>query len=474
MAVQAKLPPLAFVDIETSGLAPRGDRVTEIGVVTVDDSGVREWTSFLNPGMHLGAHARELKGISDETVADAPRFADIAAELSARLAGHLFIAHNARFDFAFLRAEFERAGIFFQPQVLCTVMLSRKLYPTAAAHDLDTLMRRHGLQAGARHRALPDAQLLWQFWQVVRREHAPAHVASVIETLLAGPLLPDHLDPQLVERLPESPGVYVLRDEQGEVLQVGKAGNLKLHVQNYFRAGRISARAAEISHLVRDITWRVTHGAIGAHLQMKSIENVVSPRQKQRAAKMLYSWQLQPDAYPCLQLVSLSERAADNDESYGVYDSERKAHNALLRLARDRHLCHALLGIRETPGTLCTGCAFDVMCRCGPRADRIRHFSNAIAALRPLRVAKWPYPGAIGVRERADLHVLDNWRYLGTAHNEQDVHQILRTRRSEFDEDTFEFLARTLPRLPQKRIVPLAAFAVTQPEVEYLAEYLVD
>src|ERR1019366_2789399 len=106
-----------------------------------------EWTTLINPGARISERSRSFDGIANEAVADAPRFQDISADLAERLAGRLFIAHNARFDFGFLRAEFRRIGIEFQPQVLCSVMFSRKLYPTLAGHDLDTLMQRHGLKA---------------------------------------------------------------------------------------------------------------------------------------------------------------------------------------------------------------------------------------------------------------------------------------------------------------------------------------
>src|SRR4051812_13393653 len=132
-------PPLAFVDLETSGLSPGADRITEIGVVTVDGEQVSEWTTLVNPVRALNDRTRFYNGIDDDAVSNAPRFRDIAAELHALLDGRLFIAHNARFDFGFLRAEFARVGIDFEPQVLCTVMLSRKLQPEADRHDLDTL-----------------------------------------------------------------------------------------------------------------------------------------------------------------------------------------------------------------------------------------------------------------------------------------------------------------------------------------------
>lgn len=107
-----------------------------------------------------------LTGITQERVDRAPRFAEVAEALYERLAGRVLVAHNARFDYAFLRREFERVGRKYLSRTLCTVRLSRRLYPQAAAHDLDSLIERHGLECEQRHRALPDARVLWQLLRV--------------------------------------------------------------------------------------------------------------------------------------------------------------------------------------------------------------------------------------------------------------------------------------------------------------------
>src|SRR3989475_7447494 len=112
-------------------------------------------------------------------VAAAPRFAALAAELCERLDGRLLIAHNARFDYGFLRREFERAGLKYLSKTLCTVKLSRRLYPEHARHNLDSLIERHGLACPARHRALADAEALWQFLRLPAREHGEEIVAGV-------------------------------------------------------------------------------------------------------------------------------------------------------------------------------------------------------------------------------------------------------------------------------------------------------
>ena len=117
-------------------------------------------------------------------VAGAPRFAQVAEELKARLKGRLFIAHNARFDYGFVKNEFLRLGHRFQADVLCTGRLSRKLFPEHPRHNLDSLIARHGLQADGRHRALADAELIWQFWQqVCRRQPQDILLAAVQQQL---------------------------------------------------------------------------------------------------------------------------------------------------------------------------------------------------------------------------------------------------------------------------------------------------
>ncbi len=156
---------LLFVDLETTGANAFNDRITEIGIVTAEPDGrIHRWSSLVNPGVHISAFIRQLTGIDNAMVADAPSFEDLAHELHARLSEGLFIAHNARFDYSFLHHAFSRTGRDLRMEALCTVKLSRRLYPQEKKHSLDTLIARHALVPTARHRALADADLIWQFW----------------------------------------------------------------------------------------------------------------------------------------------------------------------------------------------------------------------------------------------------------------------------------------------------------------------
>lgn len=192
LLLAAVLPPgfdrIVFVDLETTGGSPAADRATEIGVIEVSADGVREWSTLVNPQTPIPPFIQKLTGITDAMVEDAPTFSMLAADLHARLSGALFVAHNAPFDHGFLRNEFERAGQLFEPRVVCTVKLSRKLFPEHARHNLDAVVQRHGihLPEAERHRALGDARAVWAFWRHVCQTFSPQAMQAALKPQLHG------------------------------------------------------------------------------------------------------------------------------------------------------------------------------------------------------------------------------------------------------------------------------------------------
>lgn len=176
---------VVFLDLETTGASAGQDRITEVGLIEVDDGCfVREWSTLVNPGIPIPPLIRSLTGIDDAMVAAAPCFEDIADELHEAIAGRTLIAHNARFDYGFLEHEFKRIDREFSAPALCTVRLSRKLFPQHARHNLDTLISRHGVECDARHRALGDARVLWRLAQQWRSDPGEAAVLEATATLL--------------------------------------------------------------------------------------------------------------------------------------------------------------------------------------------------------------------------------------------------------------------------------------------------
>lgn len=183
--------PLIILDLETTGMLAAEERITEIGLVEADKGGfVDSWSQLVNPEKSIPPFIESITGISDAMVRHAPTFAELAPALYARLQGKLLVAHNARFDYGFLRSEFARVDLAYEARVLCTVKLSRKLYPEQRRHNLDSLIQRHDLRCSARHRALGDAEVLWQFLQKIQAELDAERISAALLAQLDAPTLP--------------------------------------------------------------------------------------------------------------------------------------------------------------------------------------------------------------------------------------------------------------------------------------------
>ncbi|WP_250508706.1 exonuclease domain-containing protein [Caballeronia sp. GACF4] len=274
-----KLPadPIVFVDLETTGGTFGIDRITEIGIVEVGPNGVSQWTTLVNPQKPIPGFIQQLTGITDAMVRDAPTFEALAQDLFERMNGRLFIAHNAHFDHSFLKGEFRRLDLRFTPDVLCTVQLSRAVYPAESRHGLDALVERHALVPSARHRALADADLLWQFWQHLHRSHAADLLSAHVERVTRRFQIAAHIDEDTIERIPVGCGVYVFRGDDDAPLYVGRSVRLRQRVRSHLVGPRRSAKDLRLSALVRRVEWRATGGEIGALLAEAQLVAALRP-----------------------------------------------------------------------------------------------------------------------------------------------------------------------------------------------------
>src|SRR5581483_2013933 len=187
------------------------------------------------------------------------------------LAGRVFIAHNARFDYGFLRREFDRAGLKFHAPAVCGVKLARRLYPREPAHDLDSLIARHDLACEMRHRALADAQALWQFLRAAADEHGAEVVSVAARQVAKEPALPPELERSQIDAIPEAPGVYLLFGESGPPLYIGKSRTMRSRVLQHFYSNAPWIRA------VRRIECQRTVGELGALLAEARLVKRLAP-----------------------------------------------------------------------------------------------------------------------------------------------------------------------------------------------------
>jgi DNA polymerase-3 subunit epsilon len=445
--------PLAIVDLETTGSDPSSDRITEIAVLEVERFEVAaHWSTLVNPGGSIPGVIQALTGITNEMVATAPRFADLAAGLLERLQGRVFVAHNARFDYGFLRREFDRAGLKFQAKTLCTVRLSRRLYAAQPPHNLDHVIARHGIDCRARHRAMGDADALWQFLRIAAREHGEEIVAVAARQIARQPTLPPQLERAALDAVPDAPGVYIFHGEGGAPLYVGKSLSMRSRVLAHFYDDVRSPRGMELARKVRSIDWRRTAGELGALLLEARLVKELEPA---------FNRQLRRNDALCgfafdgrrLRLASAEEIGAETlPYVRGVFRSRRAALQALRDLADEHRLCLQTLSFETARKGTCfrhqIGRCAGV---CAGRESIHLHHARVAAALAGWQAADWPHPGPLGVVEKdrageaTEIHVIDRWCYLGAARSDGELAELLHEPpRRRFDYEHYRILARHL------------------------------
>ena len=451
---------LVCIDLETTGGNAAWHRIIEIGLVELDcDGAIREWSTLVKPGMRIPPAITDFTGISDEMVAAAPSFAEVHRELLARLRGRVFVAHNARFDYGFVRAELARLELRFKAPVLCTVKLSRRLFPAERHHNLDAVMARHGLACEARHRALGDARVLRDFLAVLRREVEPGRLAAVADELLTQTPLPPQLPPELGDELPETPGVYRFHGAGDLLLYVGKSRNIRTRVLAHFAAEHRAGGEQRLARQVERVSWTETAGELGALLIEAQAIKQHKPLHNRRLRTSGATWTLrfvaggaQPGRVVAVEYDALD--AVAQGEVYGLYRDRRAAERALEELVRAHQLCARVLGLERGSGAeAAAGSCFAWQlgrCRgaCVGREGAALHDMRVRLTLAAQRLRPWPYRGRVLIVERdwrgqEDLHVLGGWKYLATV-RERAAAEGIDAERVAFDPDIYRILRRAL------------------------------
>jgi DNA polymerase-3 subunit epsilon len=444
-------PDLAFVDIETTGSHFDRDRITEVGIKTLAGNEIKVWEQLINPQTFIPQNIQRLTGISPQMVESQPSFDQIARELKEELEGKIFIAHNARFDYGFIKASFKRIGIDFKPKVLCTVKLSRLLFPDRSRHNLDTIISAHDLQVSTRHRALGDADLLLQFWRVCESKFGKAKLNEVINQLIGNPSLPANIDKDLIDSIPDAPGCYIFYGDNKTPLYIGKSISLRTRVMGHFQGALTQRKEMKLSLQVRDIDWIETSGELGALiLESKLIkERMPSMNIKLRRSKDLCGWSLVEDSFGVVTPVLVTHRQLApglQDNLYGLFYSKREAHSYLKAIAKKYHLCEALLGLeKRIEGKSCFG--YQVK-QCGGACLNLTpialHNLQLRTTLELFKVQVWPYSGPIAIKEGGEMIVIDKWCYLGSAINHDELYELAESGEAEFDLDIYKIVKKAL------------------------------
>lgn len=249
----------AIVDIETTGGYADNHKVTEVAIYHHDGHHITDhFHTLINPGRKIPYFITGLTGIDSEMVREAPVFEDIAKEILHWLKDRVFVAHNAHFDYSFLKKEFEDAGMAWQAKKLCTVRLSRKIIPGLESYSLGRLAESLGIKIPNRHRAGGDAEATAKIFNILLRRDKAGVIAKALKRNSGETILPPNLPKEEFEKLPAKPGVYYFYDAHGNVIYVGKAVNIKKRIAGHFAGTAREWNRSNIRNEIHSISFELT------------------------------------------------------------------------------------------------------------------------------------------------------------------------------------------------------------------------
>lgn len=463
----------AFVDIETTGSNPVKNRVIEVAIVRVEGTKlVDRWSSLVNPGMPIPSFIRNFTGINEDMLLDKPIFEELADEILERLEGYVFVAHNVRFDYGFLKNEFKRIGKNLKAKQLCTVKLSRKLYNEYKKHNLDAVMNRLELDPVTdRHRALGDADLLYQFWKRIHDDFTLDHINEAISAQKGNVRIPSKLELEQFEKLPDGAGVYFFYGEDSSrPIYIGKSKNIKERVMSHFTGEYNSFRKSRMVNQIQRIDFVNKPGELSALLYESDMVKKHLPiyNKRLRKNKILYLVDLnQKDLVSGLLTVNvrkvINPTYDDLNTSYGPFRSKAEINDFLEAIVKEFKLCRKVLGIENVYNKeqacfnygigKCIGvCDTEI----DPKSlDTLidKHNTLLKTSLEREQYEKWPFASAIIIKEidkesgLKEFHLVNNWCLIGTYKSMDDLKNKLTEDTAEmFDLDKYKLLKSFIKR----------------------------
>ena len=341
----------AIVDIETTGGSARDERITEIAVYLHDGNEVTgEFVSLVNPERNIPYFITNLTGITNEMVENAPRFYEIARKLIEITEGRTFVAHNARFDYSFIRQEYKSLGYNFKRSILDTVALSRKLLPGHSSYSLGNICKDLDISITGRHRAAGDALATVRLLEllIARDIELNGSRSPLIRNSRISKLNPS-LDIAKIENIPEEPGIYYFYNEKGDLIYIGKSRNLQQRISTHL-SNNTTNRAMEMRDLIADIDWEATGSELIALLKESFEIKLNKPVYNRAQRRTGFQWGIfsffDQNGYINYRYGQIN----DDSVPLSVFTSKEKTKSKLISLVENFSLCQKLSGLYETDG----------------------------------------------------------------------------------------------------------------------------
>lgn len=428
---------LTFVDVETTGTSPTSDRIIEIGVLRVENGKlVNTFHSLVNPETYISPYIEAITGIKTRDVENAPTFATIAKDIKDILDDSIFVSHNVRFDYSFMRNEFLRNEQIFSSKKFCTVKLSRALFPNLPRHNLDSIISHFGIVCNNRHRAYDDAEVIWKFYQLVLAQFSPEEILPALALGIKKASFPVNIHQSQIDELPQHPGVYIFRDNNQTPIYIGKSVNIHDRVLSHFTQNDVGTDF-KITSQVADIESITTAGELGALILEAQLVKTMQPiyNKKLRRFREMVALVKATDknGFDTVEVKAIKETdLSDFINVLGVFKNKRQATNHLRQIAKEYQLCPKLLNL-EKSHKVCMHYQFG-WCKgaCKGIEKNYEYNLRLLEAFSKTKINPWPFAGPIEIHEenqelnKYDRFIVNNWTLVDAETFDLDIYKILK------------------------------------------------
>lgn len=342
------------IDIETTGGQVTEDRITEIAIYAHDGTKVIDsFHTLINPERAIPIYITQLTGITQDMVESAPRFYEVAKKIVEITEGRIFVAHNAQFDYAFLKQEFRSLGFTFTRKTLCTLRLSRKILPKLASYGLKNVCQFLQIDLTNHHRAQADAWATTQLLEHLLEEDRELKQVnnSMIDHELKSIALPPKISREEFDALPEETGVYYFYNEQDKIIYVGKSTNIKHRIASHFAPNLQNRKSLEMKSQIAYMGYELTGGELVALLledaEIKKHQPIFN--RLQRRSHFSFGIYVYEDGHGYHQLF-IDRINKRKEDPLAVAESMEKAKQLLRYKVEKYTLCMKLTNLYKTKG----------------------------------------------------------------------------------------------------------------------------
>lgn len=338
----------AIVDIETTGSYAAANGITEIAIQLSDGKSITgSYSTLINPGQPIPPYITAMTGITNSMVAGAPRFAEVAGQIYNLLHDKIFIAHNVNFDYSFIKCHLKEAGFELNTPKLCTVRLSRKIFPGFPSYGLGKLSHSLGIEITDRHRAGGDAEATAKIFLLLMENDKENHIQKSLQRNSKEWILPPNVPKEHFDALPYTPGVYYFHNEKGKVVYVGKAANIRYRVNSHFSN---NSESRQKQNFMRHV-YGISHQPCGTELMACILESIEIKKRwpvfnsSQKRREDLYGIFVYEDRRGYLRLAIDKNRNRPNPVYTFHYLVD--GHAIIRKLVKDHRLCPKLCFLQK-------------------------------------------------------------------------------------------------------------------------------